>query len=180
MAGDTTTEALQAAQQLHLIQGLKTQPARQAATGLPRARSVHASAPADLSVVDYIAGHVDEVVAHTRAVAPHAPPRPEQAARVYAWMCQATPDLEEYARRQQEALLYRHTLEHTLTLHGDTSVVRKHPCPACGCWSLMWQRGEAVCVYSRCTEDGSRRVWTLQQLAERHVASSTSSRRRAT
>ncbi|MFD3516298.1 hypothetical protein [Streptomyces sp. NPDC058657] len=180
MAGDTTTEAIKAGQQLHLIQGLKTQPTRRPSTGQPTSRSVHGPAPADLRVVDYIAGHVGEVVAYTQAVAPQAPPPPEQDGRVYAWMCEHTADVEEYARRQREALLYRHTLEHAIELHGDTHLIRKHPCPACGCWSLMWQRGEAVCIYSRCTEDGTRRVWTLQQLAERHVAASTYSRRRAT
>lgn len=50
-------------------------------------------------------------------------------------------------------------------LMGETSSVRQHRCPACGCHSLLLRKELAYCVNRHCAPAGVQRRWQLRDLA---------------
>ena len=173
---DTTTE-----QRLRL---LKQEFIQHPATGPGDGRSSRptvAPAPLDLAVVDRIGAAVAEMERHTRAVAPTAGPYTGDDTRVYLWSRRHTAHLDTQNRQAIEAIIYRQGLEHALAI-GDTTVIRQHPCPHCGCWGLFWREaaGEAVCVNRNCAEGGVSRTWSLARLAQQHIAGQETFQTRAT
>ncbi|MEU9947028.1 hypothetical protein [Streptomyces sp. NPDC047939] len=180
MLGDDTT-----AQRLRLLQAEFTQHVKTGPPGDGRsATKTEAPAPIDLGVVDRIRAAVYEVETHTRAAdwTAAAGPVPADPAAVYDWARQHTAHLDEGRQQAREAIIYRQGLEHALAM-GNTTVIRKHPCPECGCWGLYWRAAanRAVCVNHYCTDDnGVANTWSLARLARQHVAAKESSSRRAT
>ncbi|MFJ1827399.1 hypothetical protein [Streptomyces sp. NPDC088178] len=136
----------------------------------------------NLSVVDRIRAAVHEVEHHTRTIAPEADPFTGPAERVYDYCRQHTAHLEAEQQNASEALIYKQGLEHAIAA-GDTTVVRKHPCPQCGCLGLYWraESRRAVCVNHYCVDDnGLAHTWELKRLAHEHVAQKSAVARRAT
>jgi hypothetical protein len=177
MLGDDTTE-----RRLRLLQAEFTQHQRRGPDPTGRtATQAEAQAPIDLGVVDRIRAAVYEVETHTRAAAPDAGPYRGTAERVYEWAREHTADLDEERQQAREALIYRQGMEHAITA-GDTSVVCKHPCPACGCWGLQWaQEQRAVCTNHYCQDsNGLTYRWELKRLAHEYVAAKSALRSRAT
>ncbi|MEU0837155.1 hypothetical protein [Streptomyces sp. NPDC005969] len=145
-------------------------------------RPTHAPAPVNLGVVDRIRAAVYEVEHHTRTAAPTAGPAPAEAARVYDWARQHTSHLATEQQNAREAIIYRQGLEHAIAA-GDTDVVRKHPCPQCGCVGLYWREAaqRAVCINHYCTDDnGVSNMWELKRLAHDHISRKSAVARRAT
>jgi hypothetical protein len=128
--------------------------------------------PINTGIVEHMQAAVAEIITHTQAAAPDAGPAPTDNTAVYEWMRDHTRTLDEHRRLAAEAIVYRQTLEHAIAL-GDHTVVHRHPCPACGCFSLFWRgtRQRAVCVYKRCPGmiNGQSRTWPLKQIAYEHV-----------
>ncbi|MFB7313029.1 hypothetical protein [Streptomyces sp. NPDC056192] len=170
------------AQRLRLLQAEFVEHPRTGPGDGRSSRPTHASAPVNLGVVDRIRAAVYEVEHHTRSVAPAAGPAPAEADRVYDWAREHTAHLAPQVQQASEAINFRQGLEHAIAM-GDTTVVRKHPCPGCGCWGLYWRQAaqRAVCVNRFCTDDnGMARTWTLAYLTHRHIASKESVVQRAT
>ncbi|MEU9849296.1 hypothetical protein [Streptomyces sp. NPDC047985] len=176
--GDTA-----AAQRLRLLQAEFVQPTRSGPGDGRTPTRAHSTAPINLGVLQQIQAAVQEVETHTRAAAPEAGPFTDpRAERVYDWARQQTAHLDAERQQAREALIYRQSMEHALTT-GDTSVVRRQPCPACGCWGLFWREAQhkAVCVNRYCTdEQGLARTWTLAHLAQQYIAERNSAAARAT
>lgn len=169
-ADDTT------AQRLRLLRQEFVQPVRTGPGDGRSSRPTHAPAPINLGVVDYMASAAAEVDEHMRAVqVPRdgvARPRPEDPADRYEWWRHGTAHLGPEMQRAREAVIYRQGLEYAIAM-GDTAVIRRHPCPQCGCWGLYWraEARRAACVNHYCTDDnGLSRTWELKRLAQEHVA----------
>jgi hypothetical protein len=180
MGGDSYSTT--AARRLRTLQAEHLTPARRPSDGMSRPTRVHASAPIDLDVLDYIEAAAHEVIAHTRTAVPAAGPAPQGIDEVYAWAERATSHLEAERQQIRDALMVRQGLEHALRA-GNESVIRREPCPRCACWGLFWSRHAqvATCVNKRCTMKGGRASrWSLQQLAEHHVARKAAALRNAT
>ncbi|MGA4867521.1 hypothetical protein ACPB9J_33345 [Streptomyces lavendulocolor] len=166
---------------LQLLQQEFTTPGQ----GAPAVRSRPQAEPGDpvrLAIIDHMAASVDEVITHTRAVAPDAGPVPARPHDIYDWAVRATPDLDDDRRHSRDAMIYRQGLEHAIAM-GDTKVVRPHPCPGCRCVGLFWDtvRRRAVCVNRYCAgKSGASRTWTLRELADAHIERKESRRLRAT
>lgn len=178
MLGDDTTERRLRLLHTEFTQHVKTGPPGDGRSSRP----VVAPAPLDLGVLDYMATAVSEVVQHTRAAAPDAGQFTDEATRVYAWAREHTAHLEPERQQAREAIFYRQGLEHAIAM-GDTTVIRKHPCPGCGCWGLIWSAAgqKAACVNQYCRDDdGISRTWSLAHIAQQHVARQESARTRAT
>ncbi|MEU3592884.1 hypothetical protein [Streptomyces filamentosus] len=64
------------------------------------------------------------------------------------------------------AMEWRHAVSSAL-LMGDTDVICREPCPACGTWGLVWAETHkaAMCVNRYCADQDGPRMWTLAQLA---------------
>lgn len=168
MLGDNTTTA----QRLRLLQAEFTQFERRGPGDGRTATRTESPALINLAVLDRIHAAVHEVVEHTRATVPDAGPVPADAHRVYDWARQHTAHLEPERQQARETVIYRQGLEHALAM-GDTTVIRKHPCPGCGCWGLMWRPAvqRAACPNRYCLDDdGLSRSWELKTLAHHHVA----------
>lgn len=167
-----TTDTNDAADRLRTLQGHIWRYPTSSVTKLPRSGGpTHPEAPLDLDIIDHITASVREVRAAALADNPDAGPLPADAARAYDWWRASTPDLHGERLLARETVIYRQGLEHAIEA-GDTKVVRKHPCPACGCWGLFWQRPEkrAVCANRECVdEDGLARTWELKHLAYEHT-----------
>lgn len=138
-----------------------------------RTRPAHAPAPIDLGILAHMTAARDELVAHARAAAPGTDlaPVPRDAAAVYQWWADNTPYLDDAAQRVGEALVYRQGMEHAIRLR-DTTVIRREPCPSCGCYSLIWRGIErrALCVNDRdAADNGTPRRFTLAELAQQAV-----------
>lgn len=180
--GPGDTDAATAAAGLRLIQHEFTTRPRTGDTSGRTATRTTSPAPLDLGILDYLRAHVDEVITHTRAFAPDARAAPHNA-DAYDWMRRQTAHLGDAQRLAGEAIVYRHTLEHALTA-GEESVIRRHPCPGCGCWGLFWNQAarRASCVNRHCTtESGHPSTWTLAQIAHHHItAREIAAARRAT
>lgn len=174
------TDAGSAAMRLRLIEReLKVRP-RTGDAGRTATRTTP-QAPLDLGMLDYIRAHVDEVIQHTRTHTPDAPDAPHDAG-VYAWMREHTAHLQDERRQAGEALTYRQNLEHALKM-GEDTIIRRHACPACGCWGLFWNHTarNASCVNRNCrTDTGHPSTWTLRQIAHHHITTRESTARRAT
>ncbi|MFI9194102.1 hypothetical protein ACIG0A_32990 [Streptomyces californicus] len=169
MLGDNTAE-----QRLRLLQAEFTQHERRGPGDGRTATRTTSPAPLNLAVIDRISAAVAEVVEHTRAADWTRPagPTPADASRIYAWAREHTAHLDAEHQQAREALIYRQGLEHAITM-GDTTVVRKHPCPGCGCWGLMWRPAvqRAACPMRYCVDDdGLSRSWQLATLAHHHIA----------
>ncbi|MFJ3699579.1 hypothetical protein ACIPW9_36560 [Streptomyces sp. NPDC090052] len=153
-------------------------------TAAPRSRTspAHSPAPMDLGVLDHVIAAVTEVIEHTLAVAPDAGPAPTMPDEVYQWAATATSTAGPGEQQARDTIIYRQGLEHAIAM-GEDTVIRRHPCPQCGTYGLLWQSAarRAVCVHTRCTtRDGGPTSWSLAQLARHHVAATNSSARRAT
>lgn len=182
--GTGETDAAAAAARLRLIETEFITPRRHPGDAAARGtRPTHAPAPVDLGTLDYMRTAVDEVIAHTRTVAPHAGPAPADAPAVYGWMREHNAHAEhDEQRRAGEAIVYRQGLEHALAV-GDETVVRRLPCPACGCWGLFWRPAarRAACVNRKCTDPtGGANTFSLAHLAQQHIAARNTAARRAT
>lgn len=175
------TDANTAAARLRLIQTDFTAPRRQA--GERRApASPHSPALIDFAILEHLRASVAEVITHTRAEAPKAPPAPADAAAVYGWMRESIGHLERERRLTAEAIVYRQGLEHALAM-GNDLVIRPHPCPACGCYGLHWRSASrrAACMYRPCAiSNGQTRTFTLAHLAHQYIQARETSARRAT
>ncbi|MEU5322918.1 hypothetical protein AB0G67_40140 [Streptomyces sp. NPDC021056] len=164
---------------------LNSQELRETPTTGPSPRHTTAStprSPLNVDLVDHLTRTVGEVAAHARAVAPHAGPLPERVEDLYDWYIEHTGDAGEADRRYRDILIERHRLEHVMRL-GYYEEVRKHPCPECGCWGLMWDPAgnRALCSNRRCrTPDGMTRSWTLARLAAQKIQRTEIWRRNAT
>ncbi|MEV2259133.1 hypothetical protein AB0J13_10795 [Streptomyces anulatus] len=168
MLGDDTT----AERRLRLLQAEFTQHAKTGPGDGRTATRTESPAPLNLAVIDRIRAAVHEVVEHTRTAAPGAGPLPADTARVYDWARQNTAHLGTERQQARETLIYRQDLEHAIEM-GDTGVIRKHPCPGCGCYGLAWRpaRQRAACPNRYCLDDdGLSRSWQLAALAHHHIA----------
>jgi predicted RNase H-like nuclease len=173
---DSTT-----AQRLKLLE-LYVVPGRQGPAAARSAPTVKATAAARVDIMDHMAAAVDEVITHTRAAAPHAGDIPRERANIYDWYREHTAVADADVQRGREILIYRQGLEHAIAM-GDTKVVRTHPCRACGCVGLFWDRvtRKAVCVNQRCTSPkGLTNTWSLSDLAEDHIRRQETRKLRAT
>lgn len=171
-----------AAQRLRLLKTEFTQHVRSGPGDGRSATLTTGAAPLDLGTLDYMAHVVAEVEGHTRAAAPHAGPFAGPQVDVYDWAREHTAHLADKHQQDREVLFYRQGLEHAIAM-GDTSVIRKHACPECGCWGMYWRAaaGQAVCVNHYCTDsNGVAHAWSLAQIARHHIESKESSARRAT
>lgn len=160
------------AQRLRLLQAEFLEHPRTGPGDGRSSRPTHAPAPVNLGVVDRIRAAVYEVETHTRAVAPEAGPFTGEAEGVYDYYREHTEHLGPQVQQAREARIYRQGLEHAIAM-GDTTVVRRHPCPQCGCWGLYWREAaqRAVCVNHYCTDDnGVSNMWELKRLARDHIA----------
>lgn len=168
MLGDNTTTA----QRLRLLQAEFTQHERRGPGDGRTATRTESPSPVNLGVLDYITAAVHEVVEHTQAATPDAEPFAGPLLGLYEWSRQQTANLDEERQAAREAVIYRQGLEHALAM-GDTTVIRKHPCPGCGCWGLMWRPAvqRAACPNRYCLDDdGLSRSWELKTLAHHHIA----------
>lgn len=180
MGGDSYSAT--AARRLRTLHAEHLTPPVRPGNGMPRPTAVHASVPIDLDVLDHIVAAAHEIVAHTHTAVPTAGPAPRNPEAVYAWAEEVTAHLPAERQQVRDALTLRQSFEHALRAGNDT-VIRKEPCPKCSCWGLFWTRhGQvATCVNKRCTTKGGRASrWTLQQLAEHHVARKAAALRNAT
>lgn len=169
MLGDDTT----AENRLRLLQAEFTQHAKTGPGDGRTATRTESPAPLNLAVIEHVRNAVREVEKHTRE-AVHGPtrPTPADAARVYDWARENTAHLDAERQQARETLIYRQGLQHAIEM-GDTSVIRKHPCPACGCWGLLWRAAahRAACVNRYCVDDdGLSHTWPLKTLAHHHIA----------
>ncbi|MEU6016928.1 hypothetical protein ABZ826_23625 [Streptomyces sp. NPDC047515] len=169
--GDDTT-----AQRLRLLQAEFVQPTRSGPGDGRKATQVEAPAPLNIGIVDRMAAAAAEIDDHMRAVEPpaHTParPRPANPADRYEWWRHGTAHLAPQLQDAREQVIYRQGLEYDLAM-GDTSFIRRHPCPGCGCWGLFWREAQqaAVCVNHYCVDDdGLSRTWSLAHLAQQHIA----------
>ena len=180
MGGDSYSTT--AARRLRTLHAEHLRPPTRPADGMPRPTTVHAPVPIDLDILDYIETATHEVIAHTYTAAPTAGPAPTETAAIYAWAEEATAHLDAERLLIRDALLVRQGMEHALRA-GDDTVIRREPCPACACWGLFWSpaTSTAACVNKRCTTaTGRTSRWTLQQLAEQHIARKAAALRTAT
>lgn len=107
----------------------------------PTARRVEGSAAVNLTVVDHIA----------------------EGRQVLARAAKLNAEGSPLARREAAALRTAQAIKSEL-LMGNTASVRQHPCPACGCYSLL-PKGERVhCVNRHCAPAGVQRRWNLRDL----------------
>jgi hypothetical protein len=178
LGDDDTTE-----RRLRLIQAEFTQQRQPSSNPTGRtATRTEAPAPVDLGTLDYMAAAKAEIVKHTQAAAPDVDPYAGPLCGLYEWAREHTAELDEEHQQAREAMIYRQGLEHAIAM-GDITVVREHPCPACGCYGLQWvaERWRAVCTNGYCQDDdGLTYRWELKRLAYEHVAAKSSLHSRAT
>ena len=139
-------------------------------------------APHNNGLLDYVTSHVDEVVTHTRQIAPDAEPFPLDVEDLYHWYERNTIGAAEADRLYRDHLMERHALEHAIAL-GDFDAVRPHTCPTCGSWGLFWDNPgkRARCSDRDCrTEDGTASSFSLARLAAQKVQRTEMWRRDAT
>jgi hypothetical protein len=136
-----------------------------------RPPTIEASAPLNLATLSHIQTSVREVTELTRAANPDAGPAPSRPEAVYDWCRQQTEHADETTQQRLEAIEYRHYLEHAIRA-GDKKVIRKHRCPECRTWGLMWDATSqrALCTNTECVDsDGCSTTVTLARLAYEHV-----------
>jgi len=151
-------------------------------------RATEPGAAMRLDVYDHMAAAVDETVALAVSLCddqePYEKPPTRQVEHVYQWLVDETPHLDEERQQVRDALIYRHGLEHAILI-GESDIIRRHPCPACVTWGLVWdQHAEQVVCWNRhCAavdDDGRPATWTLAQLAKDHIERKTRRAIRAT
>jgi WhiB family redox-sensing transcriptional regulator len=108
----------------------------------PRARRTEGQAAVNLTVVDHIA-EGRQVLARAAKLAAEGTP---------------------LARRESAALRTAQAMK-SGALMGDTSSVRQHRCPACGCFSLITRNELAYCGNRHCAPAGIQRRWNFRDLA---------------
>lgn len=160
---------------LRVLQGDLAQPRARPDGPSGRTRSPFPAGLVPPGLLDHLQAAVDEAIGHTRSVAPAAGPVPGDLARIYEWMDRSTRHVDAGKRRIVEAIILRQGWEHELWA-GNQDVVRPVPCPACGCWSLLWDRDRrlVICSVDDCVTAGRPTAWTLRDLAERAVEKSPS------
>ena len=176
--GGSDTSASTAGSRLRALQQELAQPIARRGDGQPgRATAVHGPAPLDLGLMDYLDRHVAEAATVTRQLAPDAGQAP-RTAEVYAWMEEQTAHLDAERALVRDAMVYRHNLALAIAA-GDDAVVRREPCPGCGCWGTTWNAAtrRAMCPVRSCTDKRGRpSTWSLAQLAEEAVRTRALSR----
>ncbi len=136
-------------------------------------------APLQLDTLDHIQASVREIAGHTYALNPAAGPVPAESAAVYDWAREHTEHADDIDRQRLAVVEYRQYLEHCIRA-GEYKVIRRHPCPKCGTWGLMWQteRRRALCTMTECVDrDGVSTTVSLPRLAHAHVMSRENLRR---
>lgn len=179
MGQDTAGEAGRA---LRLLNHPDLRHPRAAGPSERRATSTTPSAPLNLGIVDYLDKQIGQVVDLTRQVNAAAGPVPENLEALYDWCIENTGDADDAQRAYRDIVFERQRLEHAVRL-GEHDEVCKHPCPACGCWGLMWQMAgnRARCTNRTChTPDGLGSTWTLGRLAAQKIQQTEIWRRNAT
>ncbi|MFB7359631.1 hypothetical protein [Streptomyces gardneri] len=149
------------------------------------ATTTEPSTPIRLAVFDHIRASVTEAVETVVAnregnTAPTQPPNDPRL--VYRWMVEETADLDASRQQVIDSLMYRQGLQHAIVM-GDTDIIRRHPCPSCVTWGLVWDddREQVVCPNRYCADDyGQPTTWTLAQIAEDHIARKNHRAARAT
>lgn len=174
MSADSVT----AAERLRTLDTYHRTPIRGAAS----VRAAPASLPAvplDLGMLDYLEkttadldrrADADAKAARVTNPTVRIAPRPANVADRYEWW-ESIPVSDEARELERTSFIYRQGLEHAIR-EGDTKVVRRHPCPACGCYTLFWRPMEkqAACLNRRCTDrNGMSRTWGLALIADRHI-----------
>ncbi|MFH8483654.1 hypothetical protein [Streptomyces sp. NPDC018055] len=160
------------ATRLRNLQAEFTQHERRGPSDGRTATRTEAPALVNLAVLDYVTAATNELYEHTRAAAPDAGPYSGPLPGLYEWARRATADHDTEQQQARETVIYRQGLEHAIAM-GDTTVIRKHPCPGCGCWGLMWRPAvqRAACINRYCLDDdGLSRSWELKTLAHHHIA----------
>lgn len=77
-----------------------------------------------------------------------------------------------YDRRRAETIRTTQAAR-SETLLGETARIRQTPCPACGCYGMLWQstRNRAVCVNRHCAPgNAGQRSWQLAELMRAKTA----------
>lgn len=145
-------------------QGATVDPAKRHAT------RVHSPALIDIGLLDYLRSHTAEFTRFARkAVYGPLPATPADPGDLYAWASSRVPG---DSRDELDAIAWRQATEIALR-DRDQKPIRQLPCPACGCWGLVWDAvtGTIVCLNLRCVTDiGAPVTWTLRQLAVHAVA----------
>ncbi|MFE7547019.1 hypothetical protein [Streptomyces gardneri] len=149
------------------------------------ARSTEPAAALRLEVYDHMRDTVTEAAALAKSLCddqePYEQP-PAAVERVYEWLVAETDHLDERKQRNRDAVIYRQGLQHAI-LMGEADIIRRHPCPECVTWGLVWDRHreQVVCWNRHCADDdGQPTTWTLAQLAEDHIARKNRRAARAT
>ena len=179
MGRDTAADAGQALRLLNSPE-LRHRPV----TG-PTERRTPAAAPGtplNLVVLDHRRRCVAEVTEHVQELNPDPTPAPPRIEGLYAWYTAQTLGAERAEQLARDLIIERHNLEHAIAL-GETDVVRKYPCPACGSWGLMWDGAgkRARCSDIDCrTPDGMASAFTPARLAAQAVQRTEIWRRNAT
>ncbi|MFF8840550.1 hypothetical protein [Streptomyces sp. NPDC015130] len=148
-------------------------------------KSTEPGTPIRLAVFDHMRESVGEVVALAASMrenqAPSTAP-PAKADSIYRWLVEETDHLDAARQQARDVVIYRQGLEHAIVM-GDSKVIRRHSCPNCVTWGLIWDRvhEEVVCLNRHCADDdGQHTTWTLKQLAEDHIARRNNRAARAT
>lgn len=165
--GDEDTAATRLRQ---LAQYFREHPVTGPVEGHTPSRS--APAPLSLATLDHITQSVQELTELTDTVNAEPSPLPARVRDVYEWCVANTSHAPETTRLRRDTVIYRQALEHAIRA-GDRTVVRKHRCPECRTWGLMWHavRQTALCTNSECVDtDGCSTTVTLARLAHEHIA----------
>ncbi|MGS2592084.1 hypothetical protein [Streptomyces hebeiensis] len=160
----------------HYIEPVRTGPAGRGVSS-PEGR-----APLNLGIINHMAACRAEVLEHAERDAPDAEPAPTLPDGIYAWWRNNTRHLDAEKRQARETVIYRQALEHAIAM-GDYKVIRRHPCPACGCWGLFWRATarRAACSNLDCLDaDGMTSTWGLSRLAHEHITRQKNAAERAT
>ena len=146
-------------------------------------RQIEDVAPCNVDTVSHIHASVREIADYMAVESPGTlEPLPASAPAVYDWLIRNTDTDDDAAKRRRDSLVYRQYLEHAIAA-GDPTVVRRHPCPGCGCFGLHWRApiGKAVCRNRTCrTPEGRAQVWSLAFLAHEYIESQEKRAARAT
>ncbi|MER8002985.1 hypothetical protein [Streptomyces sp. NPDC095613] len=168
----------------HRLRTLAThyiEPAR-TGTGIRGPRPTEARPPLNINIVSHMAASVAEIVDRAHADAPHAGQAPAVPDGIYQWWRDNTRHLDTEKQQARETVIYRQGLEHAIAM-GDFKVIRRHPCPECGCLGMFWRAtvGRAACSNLDCTDQlGLTRTWNLARLAHEHIAREFARTTRAT
>jgi len=139
---------------------------------IPTQHTVRTGIPINHRILDHITTQDDAVhrfIAQARAAGVPGPdPAPGNRSAVYR-EAHRSADLLGDLWPGYLALREWTAAAETLLLMGDTSVVRREPCPACRTWGLVWDRAaqRAICINAHCAQRnrGLHHEWTTVQLA---------------